>query len=129
MPLPLIPNGSLCAVYGTLRADMGNHRILASSVRQEDGVISGSFKMYSLGGFPMVITDQEPVDIVVEVYEVGDQSVAQSLDWLEGYPGFYDRKLVTLVDGRRCWVYYNDTYDHLGAEIPSGDWKVHCNNR
>lgn len=120
----LIPNGSLAAVYGSLRKGLGNHRVVAEAPRQDDGVISGLFQMYSLGGFPALTHSPTPDDIVVEVYEVNSESQAQSLDWLEGYPSFYDREVVTLVDGRECWVYFIDDLSQHQGLVESGDWKL-----
>ena len=125
----LIPNGSLVAVYGSLREGLGNHRVIRhDTVRQADGVIEGVFNMYSLGAFPALSLSDTPTDIVVEVYEVADAAQAQSLDWLEGYPSFYDRKVVTLADGRECWVYFiHDLTQHQGL-VNCGDWKVFRSN-
>lgn len=127
--MSLIKNGSLCAVYGSLRHGLGNHRVVESAPRQEDGVISGVFDMYSLGGFPALTHAEDPTDITVEVYEVNTEAQAQSLDWLEGYPTIYDRKLVTLVDGRECWVYFIDNLDNHNGLVESGDWKLFRENR
>lgn len=123
-----IINGSLCAVYGSLRSGLGNHRVIERSVRQDDGVVKGKFKMFSMygGGFPALTHDNTPTDIVVEVYQVDDQAQAASLDALEGYPSFYDRELVTLEDGRECWIYFIDgNRDGFGEEVTHGDWKLY----
>ena len=122
----LIQNGSLCAVYGSLRAGLGNHRVIERSPRQADGVIEGVFQMYSMygGGFPALTHSNTPDNIIVEVYEVNDDAQASGLDALEGYPSFYDREVVTLADGRECWVYFIDNNKNgFGDYIPSGDWK------
>jgi gamma-glutamylcyclotransferase (GGCT)/AIG2-like uncharacterized protein YtfP len=124
----LIPNGELVAVYGTLRAGCGNHRVIEGAIRQEDGVVAGLFEMFSLGGFPALTHSDTPHDIVVEVYEVNNEAHAQGLDWLEGYPTFYDREVVTLVDGRKCWSYFIDPLDRKQTPIPSGDWVKFTND-
>ena len=120
----LISNGSLVAVYGSLRSGLGNHRVIRQdTVRQADGIIEGMFSMYSLGAFPALALSAAPTDIVVEVYEVADKAQAQSLDWLEGYPSFYDRKVVTLADGRECWVYFIHNLEQHQGLVSCGDWK------
>lgn len=122
--MSLIKTGSLCAVYGSLRAGLGNHRVIEKAPRLEDGVIQGIFRMVGLGGFPGLLKTESPTDIVVEVYEVDSEAQAQSLDWLEGYPSFYDREIVKLVDGRECWVYFLDSSYESHDPVDSGDWKL-----
>ena len=116
--------GSLVSVYGSLRAGLGNHRLLSTAVRQDDGIIADGFRMVSLGGFPALIKQGEHTPIVVEVYEVENETRASNLDMLEGYPSFYDREVVTLVDGRECWVYFirGNSYSD-NTPVPNGDWK------
>lgn len=123
--MKLIPNGDLVAVYGSLRKDMGNHRIIENAPRQDDGVIRDRFRMVSLGGFPGLLKSaNENTDIVVEVYEVTNEAQAQSLDYLEGYPSFYNREVVELADGRECWVYFLEGPQYATAPmVDSGDWK------
>ena len=122
--MSLMKNGSLCAVYGSLRYGLGNHRVISGAPRQDDGIISGKFRMVSLNSFPGLIKTDKPTDIVVEVYEVNNEAQAQGLDWLEGYPSFYDRELVTLVDGRECWVYFLDDSFSTNEPVDSGNWKL-----
>lgn len=114
--------GDLVAVYGSLRYGMGNHRVVEGAERGADGIISGKFHMVSLGMFPGLLKSESPTDIVVEVYKIDTESRAQSLDWLEGYPSFYDREQVQLVDGRTCWVYFLHSTSPANALVPSGDW-------
>ncbi len=116
--------GSLVAVYGSLRCGLGNHRLLQTAVRQDDGCIRDGFRMVSLGGFPALLKDGEHHPITVEVYEVDTETRARNLDMLEGYPSFYDRELVTLIDGRECWVYFinGGRYSHH-EPVLTGDWK------
>lgn len=123
-----IEEGELVAVYGSLRSGLGNHRLLTSAPRQDDGIIpDGEFYMVSLGGFPGLIPPHEPLykstPIVVEVYEVDSNQRAISLDGLEGYPSFYDRKQVVLEDGRCCWVYFLDDSYSKHPWVSNGDWK------
>ncbi len=124
----LVENGSLVAVYGSLREGLGNHRVLNTnnngSTRKEDGLIpKNKFTMHSLVNFPGLVKDSlSDVEIVVEVYEVNTQGTAQDIDWLEGYPSFYDRELVELKDGRSCWVYFVDEVYKSNPEVLSGDW-------
>lgn len=119
--------GELVAVYGSLRSGLGNHRLLTTAERHEDGVIAeGKYHMLSLGGFPGLVQDKDNTsDIVVEVYTVESDARKSSLDSLEGYPSFYNREQVTLKDGRLCWVYFlNDpSYYYDRPVVDDGDWK------
>lgn len=117
--------GGLCFVYGSLREGLGNHRVLGESKRQDDGVIPFGFRMRSMGGFPAIYHAgaQDETPITVEVYEVSSEDVAQRLDWLEGYPNFYDRKVIKLADGRVGWVYFIHREDTSRPLVPEGDWK------
>lgn len=131
-------NNDLFAVYGSLRSGMGNHRVIQQSTndtREADGIIANQFFMVNLGGFPGLIKptrDIQTTNIVVEVYKVTSEGQAQGLDSLEGYPSFYDREQVTLVDGRLVWVYFlhderswggHVSYYSDNEKVVSGDWK------
>lgn len=127
-----IQTGALVAVYGSLRLGLGNHRVIENGIREDDGVISGVFRMVSLGGFPALLKTTEPTDIVVEVYAMPNDggAQAQSLDWLEGYPHHYNREVVELIDGRKCWVYFQESgHNDSQPSVDSGDWKLYTANR
>lgn len=125
--MALIPEGDLCAVYGSLREGLGNHRVIQGCPRQADGVIPSGFKMYSYGAFPALTPSEEGYPITVEVYQVNDTHKAQSLDWLEGYPSFYNRKVIELEDGRKAWVYFVKDISPGSTEVNSGNWKEYLN--
>lgn len=115
--------GDLVAVYGSLRHGLGNSHRLTGAVRQEDGIISGEFRMVSLTYYPGLVKDGAHTPVTVEVYEVDSEERKRSLDSLEGYPSFYNREQVTLDDGRVVWVYFleNSRYFTL-PKVPEGDW-------
>ena len=117
------------AVYGSLRKGLRNHTLLEQATYIGDSEVQG-FKMYSMGGFPFCTEVQATAsDIVqVEVYEV-DQLQFRSLDRLEGYPSFYNRKLVVTSYGL-AWMYYiNDNDVERYPFVESGDWKAFYNER
>ncbi len=117
--------GDLCAVYGSLRAGFGNHwGRLDDAERLEDGIIRDQFRMISCGGFPGLLKSGEPTDIVVEIYKIDTENRVHRLDALEGYPSFYNREVVELVDGRKCWVYFLEHSRYATyPPVASGDWK------
>lgn len=114
------------AVYGSLRQGLGNHRLLEHVTRFKKGLTIPEFIMYSLGGFPAIVPGPGG-PVTVEVYEV-DASTFRRLDGLEGYPNFYDRKVVEVQveDGsvQEAWIYFMHEDNHyIGNEVvTSNDW-------
>lgn len=121
-------NTTLVAVYGTLRKGQGNSYLLREAKFIGDNVLDGEYRMVHLGGFPGVLpTHKTPTPIQVEVYEVTPEQ-AHGLDRLEGYRGvgennFYDKQLVTLVDGTEAYIYLLSEEGYGDCrEIETGDW-------
>lgn len=81
------------AVYGSLRAGMGNNRIIESAKKIATEKVSLPFAMFDLGGFPGLVPVEENNDMIVEVYEV-DPETYRRVERLEGYPSFYDRQVI-----------------------------------
>ena len=120
---------NLVAVYGTLRQGHGNHRCMerAQGVFKFKGHTKENFNMYSLGGFPIVSMahSSHEQSVVVEVYQASDEGVTGPLDTLEGYPHFYNRTQIDVVDGEGnvtegVWMYHID--EEQRSPIKSGDW-------
>lgn len=115
----------LVAVYGSLRRGMGNHRVLERNDAQllSTERITG-FDMYSLGAYPFICTGSG--EITIEVYAVPITGMVD-LDRLEGYPSFYDRKLVDTSKGK-AWIYF---IDNRTGRVPvtSGDWVAFFNQQ
>lgn len=89
-------------VYGTLKKNYGNHRLMGDSTFIGKGVTISSFYMWDVG-FPYVFRssvypEQPFAPIEGEVYEV-DEDTLQDLDWLEGYPTHYNREWVDVNVG------------------------------
>jgi gamma-glutamylcyclotransferase (GGCT)/AIG2-like uncharacterized protein YtfP len=109
-------------VYGTLLDGESNHQWLQDSPKIGDTIIS-KFQMHDMGAFPALVENETSLSkIVGEVYEITDE-VLKMLDRLEGFPGFYDRKLITTEFGD-AWVYYNNKSKNRPV-IESGDWILH----
>lgn len=116
--------GTLVAVYGTLKKNQSNHRLLAKKMH------CGNFRcdlitLYDLGPFPAAKLSNSD-GVRVEVYEVDDETFAR-LDELEGFnaesqqSGLYNRIQIQTPFGQ-AWLYiYN--HDVSGyPEICSGEW-------
>ena len=107
-------------VYGTLRKGQYNHsRLDFAKLIEEIDYING--EMYNYGSFP-AITLESDNRVIGEVYEV-DENILRSLDSLEGYPSFYDRKDVVTEKGHKVFVYFmeQEKVERLD-KIGSGDW-------
>ena len=108
----------LVAVYGSLRRGMGNHRLLVGFPLLSTERVKG-WDMYSYGAFPY-ITPSEDGEITIEVYAVPIDELLGSLDSLEGYPSFYDRKKIQTSKGE-AWIYFIDQGSN-SAPVESCDW-------
>lgn len=112
---------NLIFTYGTLKSQYSNHRVMKNAGGRFVGnaTLSGA-TMYSLGAFPAIVVDGSENLIYGEVYEVDD---FRPLDYLEGTPDFYQRKIVNTSLGL-TWVYYLTKEQVKNCKIiKSGDWK------
>jgi len=108
----------LVAVYGSLRKSLHNHRLLEEATFLGTTTTSG-FTMYSLGGFPYLTPSDNTNPITIEVYDVTEREFA-NLDRLEGFPNFYNRKLIPTEFGE-AWIYFIATASD-DLVVTSGDW-------
>lgn len=96
------------AVYGTLRAGFGNHRLMEDSTLVGSGLTKEKYTMYA-SGIPYVDKDEPTSRIRVEVYDVKDEDLP-SIDSLEGHPSWYRREEipVELDNGEEvdAWLYF-----------------------
>ncbi len=107
------------AVYGTLKKGRGNGHLLNTSEFKGATRTDPEYTMYSLGGFPCITLEGDTA-IHIEVYEV-DECVFSRLDGLEGYPSFYDRKLIDTPLGK-AWIYYMTSPTWGNDIIEGGNW-------
>lgn len=112
----------LVCVYGTLKEGFGNHRLLRDSEKLGEFKTNPVFTMLHLGGFPGIIEKGE-TEITCEIYKVVDDNILTSLDRLEGYPTFYNRKTIDTPWGE-AWIYYLDDseYNYNRGIVESGCW-------
>ena len=119
--------GIKVAVYGTLRKNGGNHRLLDDSTLLGEDRLHG-WNMHHLGGFPGLKPRAASYGaaVVVEVYEVNEETFRR-LDRLEGYSednpthGLYNRSEVMTKFGK-AWVYVYNGNVTSKSIITSGDW-------
>jgi gamma-glutamylcyclotransferase len=127
-------------VYGTLRQNYHNHAYLNTANFLGEAKTQDKFVMHFNGRIPFVSESQSISQIMGEVYEVDDLTLAR-LDELEGcYPisnnpirfdseSWYIRKQVAVkITGTdnmiSVWMYFNESANHHSI-ISSGDYKEH----
>jgi gamma-glutamylcyclotransferase (GGCT)/AIG2-like uncharacterized protein YtfP len=110
-------------VYGSLKKGFGNHRLLETSefLGEETLPKEQGFHMISLGSFPAIVPNSiQATPIYGEVYEI-NEPVFIRIDRLEGYPTFYNRRLVPTKYGA-AWVYFLKSPHSPDMIIPDGAW-------
>ena len=121
-------------VYGSLRAGMGNARILEGSTRLSTETIQVPFTMIDMGSYPGLLEIDEQNAIVVEIYEV-TPATYRRIECLESYPSFYDRKDVHTSEGE-IGIYYlpkskgwdKERYNEVASFDGAQDWVRHHTN-
>lgn len=111
------------AVYGTLRKGQSNHSVLEDSPKVGELRQKLNYSMWDYNGwYPILTSSSKPSWLTLEVYSVNDR-IFEALDFLEGYPVLYDRRLETIY-GEDTYIYFMENLKgKQGATpIPSGDW-------
>jgi gamma-glutamylcyclotransferase (GGCT)/AIG2-like uncharacterized protein YtfP len=118
----------LVGAYGTLRLDQGNYNWLLKDKSDHVGsYVANDFKLIAGTGFPYAVeTEDGSGKVLLDLFLV-DEHVFKSLDRLEGYPNFYNRKKISTPHGD-AWVYFYNQADG-GEVISDGDWVKHISNR
>lgn len=118
------------AVYGSLRAGMGNNRLIEHAKLLSTEKVSLPFDMIDMGAFPGLIKSEEVNDIDVEIYEV-DMPTYQRVERLEGYPSFYDRQLIETSVGAADIYFLHRSHNGWAHKVNktngSYDWVKHLN--
>src|SRR5258705_6708416 len=97
------------AVYGTLKKDYGNHRVLGEKPTYlGEGMTKDNFTM---GGWGVPIVYKHPLaPIAVELYEINEDQLFGPVDRLESNGYYYNREETTiLLDGGEehdAWLYF-----------------------
>ena len=124
----------LIGAYGTLRKGASNHRVLGDSEYITTVELFG-YKMYGKRDYPAIIRGAEHESVVLEVYRVKSQKIADDIDFLEGFDrsnpdsldNLYTLKTIRIDSiGEPIEIY---TFDHVperinqrGPQLKSGDW-------
>ena len=118
-------------VYGTLKQHQPNFRIIKNGVFCGVGKLdkSNGYRMVSLGAFPALIpaSSDQSQHIHGEIWDI-DEEQFKNVEYLEGYPTFYDREKLMVKDSRgkehECFIYFLP--DKLGSKeltsVDMGTW-------
>lgn len=112
----------LVFVYGSLKRGFHNHGLLNNPESEFIGECDTppEFTMYDLGSFPAIVPEGE-TPIQGEVFRVSGR-VFGNLDMLEGFPSFYNRKLINTPYGE-AWVYFIPEATRMSKVVASGVWQ------
>ncbi len=117
-------NTVFIAAYGTLRNGERNARFCKRAVSRREAAAVGT--LYDTGWEFLAFVPEGDTLVSVELIEIPIPDWAD-VDRLEGYPRFYDRKLMDfeLPDGEiiQAWIYIMNELPPQAKVIPSGDWK------
>lgn len=97
-------------VYGTLKIDEPNHRLIEDDAEYVDTMRLHGFSLVDLGPFPAVVEGGHYV--VGQLFMVNEQAL-RTMDHLEGHPDFYHRIWVDETPSRMMetngfWMYVMD---------------------
>lgn len=107
-------------VYGTLKRGYSNHVILGDSELLGITTITSDLYLVDLGPFPAAIPGPDMYNIIGEVYEIDDETLARC-DRLEGYPYFYNRSRVETEFGE-AWIYHFSSSDKHSPDEHITQW-------
>lgn len=115
---------TLICVYGSLRKNNGNHRIIENAELKGTFTTLPIYSLYHLGGFPG-LKENGKTAIVMEVYSVNEEE-ARRVDGLEGYSPnrpatFYDKINIDTPWGKAGVYTYVGHIDESRL-IETGDW-------
>lgn len=113
-------------VYGTLRKGFGNHYLLRTSEYLGEFRQPVHFDMVDMGAYPGLVETNTPFSstITVEAYKI-DKETLKRLDNLEGYPLFYNRKVIKIGDIEGYIYYLNEGDKYNYKIVREGDWLIY----
>jgi len=110
-------------VYGSLKEGFYNHDVLGDSELLGLFTTEPNYTMFDLGSYPGVMKGGSTA-ILGEVYKITPETL-ERLDYLEGYPGYYDRCVVDTKFGE-AYLYHISAVDVEAAHdvmiVPAGEW-------
>lgn len=115
-------NAHLVFVYGTLRRNYHNHKLISKAYFISEWVTPAQYTMISFGFYPAVIAvGTSP--IVGELYKINDKQL-EEVDQIEGVPTFYQRDTIETPAGKAIWYVMPESAERTDV-VFSGDWDEH----
>lgn len=121
------PVSHLLFAYGSLRTGEPDHPALEGATCLGTAAVSG-VRLVDLGQYPALIAVGTPTRtelwvVVGELYEV-EAKLLPRIDLLKQHPILFQRRTVTLTDGRTAQAYMmNDEQVRGRKRMRGGDWK------
>lgn len=108
-------------VYGTLKGDYGNNRLMVGGIKEKDAELKG-FTLEG-AGIPVALKTGNPEHCVKgEIWNVPSDIVLTLIDSLESHPDGYRRTWIEDEGG--LWIYlYNHHYEHENLYSYNGGYK------
>jgi len=124
--------GTLYAVYGTLRKTGSNHRLLDNEDKVDFIGRVDSDPVYTLksvlDNFPALLKKGN-TSVVMEIYDIKCKGVESKLDQLEGYSAdreedqnYYQKDIINTPLGPAFIYFWNQNNKQGLKNIESGDW-------
>lgn len=114
------------AVYGTLKNNRSNHRLLDGARYLGEHITQKEYTMYSNGGYPAIIHEGNTA-ITCEVYETANSEQESNLNRLEGFiskgnpRNFYDRETIATKYGdAEIYIFNSKPESSYWSEVESG---------
>lgn len=116
--------GDKIFVYGTLRPGRGAYKTFIEGRAEHVSTTRIRGRMYDLGSYPGVRLEYDEDDWVTgDLFTITDDKLPDMLDRYEGYPNYYDRRMVATEDGHDTWVYEFGVVPPAASLVSSGEWK------
>jgi len=113
--------------YGSLREAESDHEALRGATALGEAIVPGA-RLVDLGPYPALVevgaaNAPKECTVVGELYEV-DEVILCRVDVIKQHPALFQRKQITLADGRAAYTYVMNAEQLRGRKrLPSGDWK------
>lgn len=115
----------LVFVYGTLKRGLHNHRWLADNGAEFLGeAITRDPHRLFVDGLPFLVEGpgehQPGARVRGELYKVSPLGL-KALDYLEGHPSFYERRLAPVLVGStemEAWIYFHPESERFTGLVP-----------